>query len=500
MQLNPDRKNRGGRDSIVAISASLLAAALATPADAAAVEQIPADSLGFGPGQNYYEVDSAVLVYKESAGRVEAVEPASDVTWHGVDGSVFTLGLIADAVSGATPNGAVPSDRPQTFVTPVVVKGGTSSGSTSSGSTGGEGGEGGEGGGSSGAGGGTGGGGVSVTGASGGGTIITLPGGGTTVGRQYVVAPNTLPVDKGFKDRRYGFNVGWSQPVGEISDVGIGGAYSTERDYRALTIDAHVTQNFNANNTAVSLAGSVELDTSFPYGGVPTPLTAMSPVLKAIASRGKTQTGIVLGVTQVMSRHWLMQLNLSFDSQSGYEIDPYRIISVVDPVSGRPTQSLYESRPGNRQSESVFWESKLDYGPTVTDISLRYFTDSWGISSETAELAERIDLGSTFFVEPNARWYQQSAAKFFRNFLVGGQPLPQFASSDSRLGSFSAMTGGLKFGFKPTEGTELYIRGEYYDQTGTAHPADAFGQLKSQNLFSGTKAAYVLLGYTWDFD
>ena len=45
----------------------------------------------------------------------------------------------------------------------------------------------------------------------------------------------------------------------------------------------------------------------------------------------------MLGLTEVMTRRWLMQLNYSYDAQSGYQNDPYRIISVVDPISGEPT-------------------------------------------------------------------------------------------------------------------------------------------------------------------
>jgi hypothetical protein len=160
---------------------------------------------------------------------------------------------------------------------------------------------------------------------------------------------------------------------------------------------------------------------------------------------------------------------------------------------------LYENRPRERQTQSVFWENKFDFGPTVTDISLRYFRDDWGITSKTAEIAERIDLSHSIYVEPSARWYQQSAANFFDYYLVQGQSLPAYTTSDTRLGKFTSLTYGVKIGFKPTGRTEFYIRGDYYRQTGDGHPANAIGQLQQQNLFAGSKAAYVLIGYTWDF-
>lgn len=479
MQLRKKKRSGQVRERLAAVSASLLAATIATGADKAVAQQeyygpeYGLENNNFGPGIAYSELDTALLVYKEAGGRVQAIEPATDLSVHGPDGQELTFGLIADAVSGATPNGAVPSDLAQTFVTPVKVRGPSSGGGT-----------------------------TTVTSASGGSTIIhlpTTPGQVTTVARQYTIAANLLPMDKGFHDHRLAFNFGYAQPMGGISLVGFGGGYSQEQDYRAITGNVRLAQNFNSDDTTVSLALNTELDSSFPYGGVPTPLTAMSGNWKTPSSRSKTQAGFVLGLTQVMTRRWLMELDYSYDAQHGYMNDPYRVISVVAPTSGEPTGYLYENRPNSRTSQSLFWDNKLDLDPAVTDLSLRYFKDSWGITSKTAELSERMNISKSFYMEPSARWYQQSSANFFHSFLVGGQPLPAYASSDTRLEKFTSLTYGVKFGFQLTGRTEFYIRGGYYQQTGDGHPADAFGQLSQQNLFAGSKAAFVFIGYNWDF-
>ena len=424
----------------------------------------------FGPGVAYSELNSALLVYQESGGRVRAIEPTANLAVHAPDGRELTLGLVADAVSGVTPNGAVPSNQAQTFVTPIKAHGSS----------------------------------TTVTSASGGSTIIQLPPtpgqlATAALGRQYTVKPNTLPLDKGFRDHRGAITFGWSQPLGSISQVGFGGGYSQETDYQSITGDISAAQNFNSDNTTVSLGLNTELDSSFPYGGVPTPLTPMNALWKPVTTRNKTQLGFVLGLTEVMTRNWLMQLNYSYDAQSGYLNDPYRVISVVDPVSGEPISSLYENRPNKRRSQSVYWYNKFDFGPTVTEVGFRYFKDSWGIGSETADFSERVNLSRSFYIEPSARLYQQSAATFFHDFLLANQPLPTYASSDVRLDKFSARTLGAKVGFKLNGRSEIHIQGDYYQQTGNAHPADAVGQLKQQNLFACTKATFVTIGYKWDF-
>ena len=467
MQLKK-KKARQLRDVIGALSATLLSAA-ALQLDSAAAQSPTPSSLdaasdnNFGPGSAYSEVNAAMLVYQETGGRVTAVEPSAALAVHMAGGSVLNFEAIADAVSGATPNGAVPSSVPQFFITPL--KGSAS--------------------------------GVSSTSASGGSTVIQLP--NNQLARQYMVPSGETPEDFGFKDRRNAFNVSWSQPLGAISLVGLGGGYSREHDYQASTAHIDIAQTFNSNNTTLSLSLNSEFDNSYPFGGVRTPLSVMSGETKALHSHGKSQYGFVAGLTQTVSRHWLMQINYAFDQQKGYQNDPYRILSVVDPASGNPISSIYENRPGNRASQSLYWDNKLDYGRYLTDVSARFFTDSWGIKSGTIDVAERVELYRSLYIEPSLRWYSQSAANFYRYFLAANQPMPAFASSDTRLGSFDALTYGIKLGFNVTERTEFYVNSGYYIQSGNSHPANAIGQLRNDNLFPASKAGFLFVGYTWDF-
>ena len=121
-----------------------------------------------------------------------------------------TLSLTADSVTGATPNGAAPSDQTQTFVTPLKADGST----------------------------------TTVTSASGGSTVIHLPPtpgqiAQAALGRQYTTPANTLPVDRGFFDDRYAGNFSWSQPLGRHHRrSGFGAGYSTEHDFSAITANA----------------------------------------------------------------------------------------------------------------------------------------------------------------------------------------------------------------------------------------------------------------------
>ena len=466
MQLIKPRARRKVARTLATLAAGLFAAATAHAQEGA---QSGDPSYYDDSSRGLSSIDTAVLVYQEAGGRVRAIEPTTSVTLHGSDDHIFTLGFVADTLTGASPNGAVPSDVTQTFVTPLKVTGSS----------------------------------MTVTKASGGSTVIQVPPtpgqvAAAAYGRQYTTAPGVLPVDPGFNDQRFAGSIGWSQPLGRNTKAGLGGSYSTEHDYRSITGNLNLSQDFNAHNTTVSVAGAFELDTSSPYGGTPTPLTVMSPQMKG-PPQDRRVGDVVVGLTQVVTRRWLVQLNYSYGLSNGYQTDPYRVISLVDAVTGEPTSSLYESRPNSRHRQSVYLDNKVNLGRNIVDVSGRYFWDSWGVRSTTVDVSDRFAVTNAIFIEPHARWYRQTAANFYRYYLVAGQPLPQFASSDTRLGAFTGLTFGVTLGLKVGEFSELYLRGEYYDQSGNGHPAQAIGQLAQQNLFGAVKAANLMAGFKFGF-
>lgn len=387
-------------------------------------------------------VDASVIYYREAGGRVKATEPVASVTVNDPDGGVFALRLTADILTGATPNGTTPASFEQAF-----VKGDTK------------------------------------TGASG---VTTA-------------APNALPLDPGFRDKRYAADAGYSFLAGSDTRVSLGGALSHETDYRSYSVSLGLAQTFNNKNTTAGISVNFEHDRSKPHTGTPPPLAAIDGLFGNTADDTKTVKSLVAGLTQVISRTWLFQVNYSFGRAVGYQTDPYRLISVIDPRTGGPAQYLYEGRPRKRTRHSVYVGNKIALGATVLDLSGRLYKDSWGVKSITLQASERIPLTRRLYVEPMGRYYHQSQADFFRYYLLSNQPLPDFASSDVRLGKFDGVTAGLKLGLKLGRANEIYVRGEYYKQMGDKRPAGAPGDLARQNLFSGVKATTVMFGYSFAF-
>lgn len=454
------KRERGGRvtHALGLMTAALLGSAGAHAQDASTgVIDDTASDLG------KTRVDLAVLYYREDGARVRATEPVASVTFNATNGDILRLKLTSDTLTGATPNGAAPWGEEQTFITPIHTEGVQTTTTTASGHS----------------------------------KVVTIP--GTDIAaREYTSPANELPLDYGFKDQRYAIDLGYSTLLNPATRASFGASYSTEHDYRSISLNAGLSKDFFNANTTLSGAINIEFDTSKPFFGTPEPLTLMSGEAKSGKDSKSVFSG-VFGVTQVMNRYWLAQLSYSIGTTNGYQSDPYRIISVVDPVSGEPLRYLYESRPRSRIRQSVYLGNKVALGPTVADISARLYHDSWGIDSLTAEVSERVPITSRFYVEPHARYYTQTAADFFKDYLVGGDPLPDFASSDSRLGKFDATTLGVKLGFKVNHSGELYLRADRYNQSGDAHPAGAIGALANQDLFTGADATSAMIGYSFAF-
>jgi hypothetical protein len=208
----------------------------------------------------------------------------------------------------------------------------------------------------------------------------------------------------------------------------------------------------------------------------------------------------MVGVTQLLSPRSLVQLNYSASRSTGYQNDPYKILSVVD-ANANPLYYVYESRPDTRLKQSVYGQYKhFIRGSDVLDLSYRYMMDDWGIKSHTVDFTYRWNFSSIHYLEPHLRWYRQNQADFYHAALDSGEETTlQFASADPRLGAFSAYTGGLKYGRRLHNGMSWDIRAEYYMQHGqvTGLPPVAGTALSQFNIAPSLNAAYLTLGFSF---
>lgn len=389
-------------------------------------------------------LDSALAYYHEN-GRVQAVEPVVNLSKTFAGGEVATLDVTFDSLSGASPNGALPSNVPQTFASPS--------------------------------------------------------GKSLTTGRHlYTIAPGALPADPHYKDDRIAVDGNWEFAVSRLTHVSLGGKLSGEDDFISATVSASIAQDFNEKNTTLLLGVNNEFDSLKPIGGAPLPDSDYAAFDKT-GAKTKDGAGVLLGLTQVMTRRWLSELNLSLDRFHGYLNDPYKFTSVLD-AAGNTLGYVYESRPQERTRKSAYLENRVAWNTLSAGLSLRYMDDDWGIHSDTVQAHVHFSFANRQqYLEPSIRWYRQSAANFYTPWLIEPRPSMGFQASDSRLGAFHAFTYGVKYAYKLSNdkglaGSEFSVRLEYYQQIQDQRLA-APAPLQNLDLYPGLEA--ILVQFGWRF-
>jgi len=385
-----------------------------------------------------WDIDSAVLYYNEDDDRVSAFEPVISGKRDLGDEESLTFKLVLDSLTGASATGAVPSTQVQTFIRP-----------------------------------------------SGNGT--------------YTVDPNDTPLDDTFKDTRVSFSMNWEKPIDRNNRRNLGFNVSHEYDFTSASVNALWDHDTNQKNTTYSAGINVEYDYIDPVGGAPEELTSMTAQDKN-DDDNRTIVDLLFGVTQVIDRTSLFQVNLSLSESNGYLTDPYDFVSVVDSITGQPVDQLFENRPDSRSRQSLFGKyKKMLPNKDIFTASYRYMTDDWGIDSHTFDVTYRFRFNSGYFIQPHLRWYTQTEADFYHYFLRDDQRVPGDASADYRLGDMDATTYGFKFGRAFDERHVWSVRLERYEQTGDSSPSEAFGQLEQQDLYPDVKATIVQASYSFQW-
>jgi len=160
---------------------------------------------------------------------------------------------------------------------------------------------------------------------------------------------------------------------------------------------------------------------------------------------------------------------------------------------------VHERRPSSRNKNAMYGQVRRYFSGNTIDLSYRYFWDDWGITSHTVDAYYQWQTKSGRGVQPHIRWYRQNQADFYRPFLVQGVPFPQYASADSRLAKFDALTLGLQYTLPLNTISRLNISGEYYTQLGDRSPPEAFGSLKGLDLLPKMNALMLRVGYARSF-
>jgi len=392
-----------------------------------------------------WQFDGSALFYRES-GRVNVVEPIGRITRLFADGSTASAQLSLDSITGATPNGNLPSGKGQTTTTPS-------------------------------------------------GNVSTVSGG-------------NIPVSS-FKDFRGALDLDWSRPLAGFITFDTGAHGSREKDYSSTGISEKVALDLLHHRTNLSAGFGYNDDRVFPRGGTPLgtvdPLKVTTP-LTTNPDPKRVRSGM-LGLSEIVTRRWMLAVNVTRTVEKGYLTEPYKVISVLspdnieDPNSGLPISAVTDCRPNSRDRRDVLTNSVYHLTDDILYLTHRYYWDDWGVKSHAVEVKYRHDLDEGGFLQPHVRLYTQTAARFYTLAFIGQAPPPgTYATSDYRLGGLHSLTLGLTYGFGLGDYPgDFTLRGDYIRQWGNGYPANMTQAESQYDLFPPLNILSLTLTYSVQF-
>lgn len=208
---------------------------------------------------------------------------------------------------------------------------------------------------------------------------------------------------------------------------------SSEDDYEANTASFGISMDMFGNMTTVSMGYSRGWDTVMNN-------------LDSSFERDVDRQNYRLGLTQVITKDMLLQVNYEGITDEGFLNNPYRSVRFLDP--GGLTYS-YEAEiyPNTRTSSAIALRTiyYLPYRATVSG-EYRFFSDTWGIDAHNVKLGYTHPLDGGWTLEGNYRYYTQGAADFYSDLFAfsGAQ---NFMARDKELSTYISHTFGVKLSY-----------------------------------------------------
>jgi hypothetical protein len=146
-----------------------------------------------------------------------------------------------------------------------------------------------------------------------------------------------------------------------------------------------------------------------------------------------------VGLTQILTRNSIISANFEVITDQGWLSNPYRSVMYADPSGGASLAA--EIDPSTRTSNALGLDYKY-YLPwrAALDLQYRYFTDTWHIRSQTAQIGYTQPWRNWTF-DGSLRFYTQTHADFYSD-LFASATQQNFLSRNRELSSFNSYTIG----------------------------------------------------------
>jgi hypothetical protein len=220
----------------------------------------------------------------------------------------------------------------------------------------------------------------------------------------------------------------------------IGFLNSTEPDYVSDNFSFGISEDMFGDLTTVSLgftSGKDDVKKRISKGKFE-PAAGVGKEAESSSERRSYR----IGVSQILTKSFLVGINYESIALEGYLQNPYRSVR-YGPSNATPLTQA-ERYPRTRTSNAVALDARyyLPYRASAK-LGYRYYTDSWGIVAHNADLEYIHPIGNSWTVEGGARYYTQTRADFYsdlfpfidaQNFLARDKLSSTFNDWSVRLG------------------------------------------------------------------
>jgi uncharacterized protein DUF3570 len=273
--------------------------------------------------------------------------------------------------------------------------------------------------------------------------------------------------------RRKAWSGSYAEQIKDFN-IAVGFAESREPDYVSRGWSVNTLTDFNEKNTTlrVGVAGTDDrVEVFFEPAYLPK----------------HTQSAIV-GVTQVLDPLTFVTVNLTLSADDGYLSEPHKFVEKGISIFPGVTleEAFGENSPNQRQSGSLYTSINHAFPKLggAVEASYRFYSDTYGIVGHTFGVSWLQHLGSRVMLEPLARYYTQTAARFYYYNLDDTSIIPvhipngtgPYYTSDFRLSDEADFTLGIKATVKVTDRVDVtaaFERFEMYGRDGVT-PASAY--------------------------
>jgi uncharacterized protein DUF3570 len=256
-----------------------------------------------------------------------------------------------------------------------------------------------------------------------------------------------------FTDTRHAFHGGAELRLGPTA-VDAGYTYSFENDYRSHAIDASARVDLWGKNTTFRLGYAHNFDSVCNVdnrGNMPTERRSLGDSKACFAKTvGIVDEALAIDSyaaswTQVLTPIVVSDLAVSFQVLDGFQSNPYRRVRLFGTVEAQESEPLLRQRVAVQARFRI----ALPRARAALGVLGRFYWDTWGIKSGTAEVSFDEWAHPQFLIRIRGRFYQQSRALFYRDAgetlsyeAVG--PVGQYFTGDRELSPFRDYLMGLK--------------------------------------------------------